>query len=46
MKITDIAKAVSPNAKQKIIVLDQEKLHEQMIEVEDSFARLNMKIFL
>jgi len=37
MLITDIAKAVSPQAKQKIIgIRPGEKLHEQMIGVEDS----------
>jgi len=37
MKITDIASAVSENAKQKVIgVRPGEKLHEQMIGVEDA----------
>ena len=38
MKITDIAKVISPNAKEKIIgIRPGEKLHEQMISQEDSF---------
>ena len=37
MKITDIAKAISPNAKHEIIgVRPGEKLHEQMIGAEDA----------
>ena len=37
MKITDIAKVISPNAKEKIIgIRPGEKLHEQMIGQEDS----------
>ncbi len=37
MKITDIAKAVAPDAKQKIIgIRPGEKLHEQMISIEDA----------
>ena len=37
MKITDIAKAVAPEAEQKIIgIRPGEKLHEQMIGVEDA----------
>jgi len=37
MKITDIAKAISPKAKQKIIgIRPGEKLHEQMIGIEDA----------
>ena len=37
MNITDIAKAVAPKAKQKIIgVRPGEKIHEQMIGKEDS----------
>ncbi len=39
MKITDIAKAISPNADQKIIgIRPGEKLHEQMISEEDSYS--------
>ena len=46
MKITDIAKAVSPNAKQKIIgIRPGEKLHEQMIGVEDSFYTFEYEDF-
>lgn len=38
MKITDLATAVAPNAKQVIIgIRPGEKLHEQMISTEDSF---------
>lgn len=37
MNITDIAAAVAPNAKQKVVgIRPGEKLHEQMIGVEDS----------
>ena len=37
MKITDIAKAVDPNATQKVIgIRPGEKMHEQMIGVEDA----------
>ena len=37
MTITDIAKAVAPEAEQKIIgIRPGEKLHEQMIGVEDA----------
>jgi FlaA1/EpsC-like NDP-sugar epimerase len=37
MKITDIAKAVDTNAKQKVVgIRPGEKLHEQMISEEDS----------
>jgi len=37
MKITDIAKAVDTNAKQKVVgIRPGEKLHEQMISAEDS----------
>ncbi len=37
MKVTDIAKVVAPNAKHKIIgIRPGEKLHEQMIGLEDS----------
>ena len=36
MKVTDLASAVSPNSKQKIIgIRPGEKLHEQMIGAED-----------
>ena len=39
MKVTDIARAVSAKAKQEIIgVRPGEKLHEQMISVEDSYS--------
>ena len=37
MKVTDIAKAISPKAKQEIIgIRSGEKLHEQMFSKEDS----------
>ena len=37
MYVTDIAKAVAPDAKQKIIgIRPGEKLHEQMIGIEDA----------
>jgi UDP-N-acetylglucosamine 4,6-dehydratase len=37
MKVTDIARVLAPNAKQKVIgIRPGEKLHEQMIGVEDS----------
>lgn len=36
MKVTDLAKTIAPNAKQKIIgIRPGEKLHEQMIGIED-----------
>ena len=39
MKITDIAKVIAPKAKHKIIgIRPGEKLHEQMISVEDSYS--------
>jgi FlaA1/EpsC-like NDP-sugar epimerase len=39
IKITDIAKAIAPNAKHEIIgIRPGEKLHEQMISSEDSHA--------
>jgi len=38
MRVTDIAKAVAPNAAHHIIgIRPGEKLHEQMISLEDSF---------
>lgn len=38
MKVTDIARAVAPDARQKIIgIRPGEKLHEQMISPEDSY---------
>jgi len=38
MKVTDIARAVAPEAKQEIIgIRPGEKLHEQMIGAEDSY---------
>ena len=38
-KVTDIAKVVAPKAKHKIIgIRPGEKLHEQMISVEDSYS--------
>lgn len=38
MKVTDIARAVAPEARQKIIgIRPGEKLHEQMISAEDAF---------
>lgn len=39
MKITDVAIVVAPKAKQKIIgIRPGEKLHEQMISIEDSYS--------
>ena len=39
MKITDIAKVIAPKAKHKIIgIRPGDKLHEQMISVEDSYS--------
>ena len=39
MKVTDIAKVIAPNAKHKIIgIRAGEKLHEQMISLEDSYS--------
>ena len=39
MKVTDIAEAISPKAKHKIIgIRPGEKLHEQMISIEDSYS--------
>ena len=39
MKVTDIAKAIAPHAKYKIIgIRPGEKLHEQMISTEDSYS--------
>ena len=39
MKIVDLAKAIAPKAKQKIIgIRPGEKVHEQMIGVEDAFS--------
>ena len=39
MKVTDIANVIAPNAKQKIIgIRAGEKLHEQMIGIEDSYS--------
>ena len=39
MKVTDIAKVIAPKAKHKIIgIRPGEKLHEQMISVEDSYS--------
>ena len=44
MKVTDIAKAIAPNAKQKIVgVRPGEKLHEQMIGPEDVFHTYEYK---
>ena len=41
IKITDIAKAIVPEAKYEIIgIRPGEKLHEQMISTEDSFEAL------
>ncbi|BAT64578.1 UDP-N-acetylglucosamine 4,6-dehydratase (inverting) [Pseudomonas aeruginosa] len=38
MKITDLARVVAPNAKQKIVgIRPGEKLHEQMISAEDAY---------
>ena len=39
MKITDIAKVIAPNAEHEIIgIRPGEKLHEQMISLEDSYS--------
>ena len=39
MKVTDIAKVISPNAKHKIVgIRPGEKIHEQMISSEDSIS--------
>lgn len=44
MKITDIASVIAPKAKQEIIgILPGEKLHEQMISVEDSLSTYEYK---
>ena len=44
MKITDIANAVAPNVNQKIIgIRPGEKLHEQMIGVEDALSTYEYK---
>jgi len=44
MKVTEVAKAVSPEAKHKIIgIRPGEKLHEQMISAEDSFHTYEYK---
>lgn len=38
MKVVDVAKAIAPEARQKVIgIRPGEKLHEQMISVEDSY---------
>ena len=39
MKVTDIAKVIAPKSKHKIIgIRPGEKLHEQMISIEDSYS--------
>ena len=39
MKVTDLAKAIAPNSKQKIVgIRPGEKLHEQMISSEDALS--------
>ena len=39
MKVTDIARVIAPDAKQEIVgIRAGEKLHEQMISVEDSYS--------
>tara|TARA_B100001057_G_C22648289_1_gene871044 strand:- start:21 stop:1019 length:999 start_codon:yes stop_codon:yes gene_type:complete len=39
MKVTDLASAIAPNAKQEVIgIRPGEKIHEQMIGAEDSFS--------
>ena len=44
MTIGDIAKAVAPNARHKIVgIRPGEKLHEQMISVEDSYSTYEYK---
>jgi len=44
MKVTDIAKAINPSAKQKIIgIRPGEKLHEEMISKEDSLYTYEYK---
>lgn len=46
MKITDIAKAINPNAKFKIIgIRPGEKIHEQMIGKDDSYSTYEYKNF-
>jgi FlaA1/EpsC-like NDP-sugar epimerase len=38
MKVTDLARVVAPNAKQKVVgIRPGEKLHEQMISAEDAY---------
>ncbi len=44
MKVVDIAKAIAPKAKHKIIgIRPGEKLHEQMISFEDSYSTFDYK---
>ena len=44
IKITDLAKVIAPNAKQEIIgIRPGEKVHEQMIGLEDSFSTYEYK---
>ena len=39
MKVTDLAKVIAPNSKQKIVgIRPGEKLHEQMISSEDALS--------
>ena len=44
MKVVDIAKVIAPNAKLKIVgIRPGEKLHEQMISIEDSYSTYDYK---
>jgi FlaA1/EpsC-like NDP-sugar epimerase len=44
MKITDIASVIAPEAKHKIIgIRPGEKIHEQMIGIEDSYSTFEYK---
>ena len=46
MRVTDIAKVIAPKAKHRIIgIRDGEKLHEQMIGIEDSFSTFEYKSY-
>ena len=47
MKVVDIAKAIAPDADHKIIgIRPGEKLHEQMISLEDSIQRMSILIII
>ena len=44
MKVTDIANVISPNSKHEIIgIRPGEKIHEQMISLEDSYSTFEYK---